>query len=302
MKLLSLLVASLMLFVLGFNNGAAIKSSLVSSGIQNQKKASLLVASGLILGSVLEGWKMERIQLVSTSTSLYIFQIILVTLLVMLLLSLFSSPASLAQIFFSSALGILIVKHAPINFNLSFEVILSWLLTPLLSVLLAYLVYKLTLSFIQKSCLLRVTLFSKLVALVAVFYSSYVLGANNIGLISAFYRGGPVVGLVFSVVASVGVYFSRKMTKALGEDLIVVSPVGASVSTFSASFLVWIFTQLGLPVSITTSIMSSVIGVGLASKIRVFNLRTLFSVTVISWGLSALLGLFFGNLAGIYLA
>jgi len=291
-----------MLFVLGFNNGAAIKSSLVSSGIQNQKKASLLVASGLILGSVMEGWKMERIQLVSTSASLYTFQVVLVTLLIMFLLSLFNSPASLAQIFFSSTLGILIVKHASINLNLSIEIILSWIFTPLLSVLLAYLTYKLTFSFIQKFCLLEVTLLSKLMALVAVFYSSYVLGANNIGLISAFYGGWPIVGLFFSVVASLGVYFSKKLTKSLGEDLIVVSPVGASVSTFSASFLVWIFTQLGLPVSVTTSIMSSVIGVGLASKIRVFNLRTLFSVTVVSWGLSALLGLIFGNLAGIYLA
>ncbi|MGC9201974.1 MAG: inorganic phosphate transporter [Thermoproteota archaeon] len=300
--MLSLLVASSMLFVLGFNNGAAIKSSLVSSGIQNQKKASLLVASGLISGSILEGWKMERIQLVSTSVNLYTFQIVLVTLLIMFILSLFNSPASLAQIFFSSALGILIVKHASINFNLSLEVVLSWLFTPFFSVLLAYLMYKLTFSFIQKFCLLKVTLFSKLVALVAVFYSSYVLGANNIGLISAFYGGSPIVGLLFSIVASLGVYFSKKLTKALGEDLIVVSPVGASVSTFSASFLVWIFTQLGLPVSVTTSIMSSVIGVGLASKIRVFNLRTLFSVTVVGWGLSALLGLLFGNLAGIYLA
>jgi len=291
-----------MLFVLGFNNGAAIKSSLVSSGIQNQKKASLLVASGLILGSVMEGWKMERIQLVSTSASLYTFQVVLVTLLIMFLLSLFNSPASLAQIFFSSTLGILIVKHASINLNLSIEVILSWIFTPLLSVLLAYLTYKLTFSFIQKFCLLEVTLLSKLMTLVAVFYSSYVLGANNIGLVSAFYGGWPIVGLFFSVVASLGVYFSKKLTKSLGEDLIVVSPVGASVSTFSASFLVWIFTQLGLPVSVTTSIMSSVIGVGLASKIRVFNLRTLFSVTVVSWGLSALLGLIFGNLAGIYLA
>lgn len=278
------------------------KSSLVSSGIQNQKKASLLIASGLILGSVLEGWKMKKIQLVSTSANLYMFQIVLVTLLVMLLLSLLNSPASLAQIFFSSTIGLLIVKHAPINFDLSLEVVLSWLFTPLLSVLLAYILYKLTLSFIQKSCLIKVTLLSKLVALVALFYSSYVLGANNIGLISAFYGETPVLSLFFSFVASLGVYFSKRMTKALGEDLIVVSSVGASVSIFSASFLVWIFTQFGLPVSVTTSIMSSVIGVGLASKIRIFNLRILFSITVVSWGLSALLGLIFGNLAGIYLA
>lgn len=299
--MLSLLVASLMILILGFNNGAVIKSSLVSSGIQNQKKASLLVASGLILGSVLEGWKMKRIQLVSTSVNFYMFQIILVTLLLMFLLSLFNSPASLAQIFFSSTLGILVVKHASINFSLSIEVILSWFFTPVLSVLLSYFMYKLFLLFIQNSCLIKVTLFSKLLALVAVFYSSYVLGANNIGLISAFYGEEPVIGLFFSVVASLGVYFSKKLTKALGEDLIVVSPVGASVGMFSASLLVWIFTQLGLPISVTTSIMSSIIGVGISSRLRLFNTRTLFSITVVSWGLSALLGLVFGNLAGVYL-
>lgn len=290
-----------MLFTFGVNNGAVIKSSLVSSGLQNQRKASFLVASGLILGSVLEGWKMRRIQFVSPSANLYVFQIILVTLFVMLLLSLLNSPASLAQIFFSSTLGILLVQHAQINFSLSFEVIFSWFLTPLLSILLSYFAYKLTSTVTQKFCLLRTTIFSKLITLIAVFYSSYVLGANNIGLVSVFYQEDLTTSLLFSLFASIGVYFSRKMTKALGEDLIVISPVGVSVSMFSASFLVWVFTQFGFPTSVTASVMSSVIGVGLASKIRVFNLKTLFFVTIVSWGLSALLGLFSGNLAGIYL-
>lgn len=289
-----------MLFIFGVNNGAVIKSSLVSSGLQNQRKASLLIASGLILGSVLEGWKMRRIQFVSPSVNLYAFQIILVALLVMLLLSLLNSPASLAQIFFSSALGILLVQHAQINFSLSFEIIFSWFLTPFLSILLSYFVYKLTLMVTQKFCLLSITAFSKLITLSAVFYSSYVLGANNIGLISAFYQEGLITSFLFSFFASIGIYFSRKMTKTLGEDLIVISSVGVSVSMFSASFLVWVFTQFGFPASVTASVMSSVIGVGLASKVRVFNLKTLFFVTIVSWGLSALLGLFFGNLAGIY--
>lgn len=303
MDFIFLSLLSILLFVFGINNGAVLKSSLVSSGLYTNKRSSLIVTIGLVFGSLFESWKMKKVMMISSSKNLTIYYsyAIFLTFILLFLLTYIKSPGSIAQILFSSLLGILIAKRNEINFCFLSSVVVSWFVNPVISIIVSFIFYKLIFYFIQGLSLTKISKMGKFLSLISTFYISYSLGANNIGLLIApIEEANFFIVLVLSLIASFGVYFGKSIVKSLGEDLIVISPIGVSISLLSSSFVVWFLTQFGLPSSITTSVMSSIIGIGLASRVRIFNLRKLIDITIISWAISAIIGLVLGNIFAIY--
>ena len=167
---------------------------------------------------------------------------------------------------------------------------IAWTLAPFLSLITAILLYKGLRNIVEDWPILKLVRFNKIVLILASFYTSYNLGSNNIGLI----LGVSNLGAIYLVLVVFGVligstFLSRRFVKAIGEDFLVVGPLGVLSSLLSGSFIVWVLTQFGYPGSLTNGILGALVGIGIMSKPRVINIKKLYSV-VLSWVSGGLIG------------
>jgi PiT family inorganic phosphate transporter len=144
-----------------------------------------------------------------------------------------------------------------------------------------------------------VSVFNRIALIIATFYTAYALGSNNIGLMLGVSQLPETTNAILVVGVLVGmVVMSSKFTKAIGEDFLVVGPLGVLASLISGSFVIWILTQFGYPASLTNGIIGGVIGIGIISKPKIFNVKKLYQITF-SWFTAGVLG--FITSYGVYI-
>ena len=114
------------------------------------------------------------------------------------------------------------------------------------------------------------------------------LGANNIGLIyGTVVNGGSasdLTAILFTLVAIAGMVAlgTGGVSGTIGDRLLVLSPL-AVVSTFLASAaLLWLGTDLAIPISLTQCLIGGMFGAALSKQDSVVNTR-LATENVASW-------------------
>jgi len=117
---------------------------------------------------------------------------------------------------------------------------------------------------------------------------AYVLGANNIGLIYGTILNGTAPSDLFAVfltlvaIAGMLALGSGGVSGTIGDRMLVLSPLGV-VSTFLASaVLLWLGTELAIPISLTQCLLGGMFGAALTKQVSVVNSRLAFE-SIASW-------------------
>lgn len=272
-----------------WNSSSLFISGLTSSSIAKFKVAGSFTALSMILGLIVEGWKMEPENLVVEDA----FYPSLLTILIILSISNFLSiPISVSSISVASLIGASISLSTQVNLIFLITTVLAWFVAPLSSILLTSILYNVMRNVLKLLSLGLLSLLNKIIAYTATFYAAYVLSANNLGfLLSMLDKGsGPsyliaLMGIVFG-----SLFFSERISYIIGERLAILSPVKLSSSLLSSSIILWILTQFSIPSAITQIILGGLIGTAVSSPSSTINIK-LFKKLIISWIITTFLAI-----------
>lgn len=288
----SLVLAGLLGMAVGGNNLAACCGPLIGSGMVNRRTGILLAIAGYILGLALEGPKLFRVRemFLPIDTTTGTFSILLASLIVFLGGELFRIPLSLSKALTGAILGVSIALGA---FNSSGYLILIlafWFLVPLIATALGILLIGLDDRLSPRNLWLKLSLL-KTGLLVVSFLSAYVLGSNTLGLIAGIvYNQTLYATIAVGFGAVLGTFvLGRGALRRLTEGIFSLRYPNAFFSQLIGSATVELANQLGVPLSITETVSSGIIGSGLARPMRMMNARNVFLI-ISSWIISPVVG------------
>jgi inorganic phosphate transporter, PiT family len=292
LDIISLVLAGLLGMAVGGNNLAACCGPLIGSGMVNRRTGILMAITGYLLGLAIEGPKLFRVReiFLPLDTATGTFSILLASLIIFLGGELSKIPLSLSKALTGAILGVSIALG---TFNSSGYLILIlsfWFLVPLIATALGIVLVRLDDRLSPRNLWLKLSLL-KTGLLVVSFLSAYVLGSNTLGLIAGVvYNQTLYATIAVGLGAILGTFvLGRGALRRLTEGIFSLRYPNAFFSQLIGSATVELANQLGVPLSITETVSSGIIGSGLARKMRMMNARNIFLI-ITSWILSPLAG------------
>ncbi len=278
--------------VVGGNNLSACSGTIIGSNIVSRRSGILVAVAGYLFGLFLEGPKLFRVReaFLPTETTTEVFSILLATLLVFLGGELSKVPLSLSKTLTGAILGVGFAV-GPLQNTSYFVLILGfWFLAPLLATALGVLLVALDDHYSPKNLWLKLSIL-KAGLLVVAFLSAYVIGSNSLGLIAGvLFNQTLTAAIAVGLGSTLGAFtLGQGALRRLSEGIFSLRYPNAFYSQLLGSAAVEFASQLGVPVSITETVSSGIIGSGLARKMRVMNVRNIFLI-VTSWVVSPAVG------------
>jgi inorganic phosphate transporter, PiT family len=294
LDIVSLILAGLLGMAVGGNNLSACCGPLIGSGMVNRRTGVLLASTGYILGLALEGPKLFRVReiFLPIDTVTGAFSILLASLVVFLGGELFHIPLSLSKALTGAILGVSIALGTFNSSGYLGLILAFWFLVPLAATALGVLLVGLDDRLSPRNIWLKLSLL-KTGLLVVSFLSAYVLGSNTLGLIAGVvYNQTLYATVAVGVGAILGTFIlGRGALRRLTEGIFSLRYPNAFFSQLIGSATVELANQVGVPLSITETVSSGIIGSGLARRMRMMNARNVFLI-ISSWIVSPLAGFF----------
>ncbi|GAG97696.1 unnamed protein product, partial [marine sediment metagenome] len=215
-------------------------------------------------------------------------------------------PVSTSQAIVGAIIGWNIFAGTGINFSSLYKIVGTWIFSPVLTAIIAFLLYFLITFFLKKTNthLIRLDSLTRTGLIVAGAFGSYSLGANNIAnVMGVFTPTSPFsdfnvanlftlsnvqqLFLLGGLAIAVGIFtYSKKVMMTVGANIYKLSPITAFIVVLSSAIVLFLFASEGLqlllvylglpsfplvPVSSSQSIVGGVIGISLAKKGRNVN-------------------------------
>jgi len=295
--------------VLGANNIATCLGTAMSSRAIRYRHAVLVASMGLMAGVVLEGGKLSNAVTRGVAPEVGLDALLAATLsalTIMAFLTWLRLPISMTQVFVGAVVGATLARGGMINLWFTGLVVISWLLTPVAGVTAAIVISLVTRAVakrIRRVILLNIAYTWLTIA--SGFYSSYVLGANGVGLVAGASGAPPqlrpwvAVGLGTATVAGM-IIFGRGTTRSVAENLVGLNMPAAMAAQIGGAMTVHGFTQVGMPVSISQAVVGGIFGPPMLRKLVVRNSRLVrqlilwwtaapLSAAIIAFGLATVL-------------
>ena len=293
-----LALATVLSAVLGGNNFSTCLGASFGAGIIKLSDAMLIASAGVLMGTVLEGYKLSNVlggQILPALSTSGIVVILVSGLSVMAIVTLFRLPLSLSQVLVGAAWGIALATGVEVGGTYSAAVVASWILSPALGFLVSAIIESamLRLGRRAKDVLALNRIYANL-TLIAGFYAAYTLGANTLGLVVGLFSPSIgnrlVLSLVFSAAAIVGIFFlSMGTMRSVADNLVGLNPSTALSAQFGGAMSVHLFTQLGLPVSISQVVIGGMSGAASAKRMAITNKRIIQQV-IAGWTIGPMAG------------
>jgi len=292
LDIVSLALAGLLGMAVGGNNLAACCGPLIGSGMVNRRTGILIAITGYLLGLTIEGPKLFRVReiFLPLDTATGTFSILIASLIIFLGGELSKIPLSLSKALTGAILGVSIALGTFSRSGYLILILAFWFLVPLIATALGILLVGLDDRLSPRNLWLKLSLL-KTGLLVVSFLSAYVLGSNTLGLIAGVVYNQTVYATVaVGLGAVLGTFvLGRGALRRLTEGIFSLRYPNAFFSQLIGSATVELANQLGVPLSITETVSSGIIGSGLARKMRMMNARNIFLI-ITSWILSPLAG------------
>ena len=288
----SLVLAGLLGMVVGGNNLSACSGTIIGSGMVRRRTGILLAIAGYITGLVIEGPKLFRVTEVflPANTSTGAFSILLASLLVFLGGEFFRVPLSLSKALTGAILGVSAALGILGQTRYLALILGFWFLVPLVATGLGVLLIILDDRMSPRNLWFKLTLL-KTGLLPLAFLSAYVLGVNTLGLIAGVpYNQSFDATIAVGLGATVGAFLlGRGALRRLTEGIFSLRYPNAFFAQLIGSATVELANQLAVPLSITETVSSGIIGSGLGRRMRVLNVRNIFLI-ISSWIISPIAG------------
>jgi len=292
LDVVSLVLAGLLGMAVGGNNLAACCGPLIGSGMVNRRTGILIAITGYLLGLTIEGPKLFRVReiFLPLDTATGTFSILIASLIIFLGGELSKIPLSLSKALTGAILGVSIALGTFSRSGYLILILAFWFLVPLIATALGILLVGLDDRLSPRNLWLKLSLLKTGLLLVS-FLSAYVLGSNTLGLIAGVVYNQTVYATVaVGLGAVLGTFvLGRGALRRLTEGIFSLRYPNAFFSQLIGSATVELANQLVVPLSITETVSSGIIGSGLARKMRMMNARNIFLI-ITSWILSPLAG------------
>jgi PiT family inorganic phosphate transporter len=218
-----------------------------------------------------------------------VFVILISMAIWLFIVSLKGVPISSTQSVIGSVLGVIIIRYgwdsSKINLTTLFEVVLSWVISPIIGLIGGYFFYWLIIKLRQS---IKTTGYADyerqekiasyalaLFLIFTVFSRSGNDVAKAIGPLMALDDFSSGIGLIYALVAGglgmcLGVIIlGRRVVKKLSSDIVALSPTSALAASVSVSLIMFIGTLMGMPLSGSHILVAAFIGVGFVNKEKV---------------------------------
>lgn len=287
-------LATILTALVAGNNMSAAVGTLIGSRILSRTGGVIIGMLGFIAGLLIQGHNLSStaVRLIPRENTIIAYSLG-IALGIFLLAAYLRVPLSLTMALVGISIGISERNGFALDKGLISIIIFTWVLAPVLSILSAYLLNK-KLSGLRPGNVWNFALSLKLALIAVSFLTAFTLGANTLGFIEqvADIHGYYVLLLILGI-AFGSFFLSSGVIKRVGQEMYMMRYTNAFVSLVVSSVLVEAATIIGLPLSNTQTLTSSVFGTGLSYKSRAMASKP-FLITVGTWVVSPLLGILFG--------
>ncbi len=297
MMVILLLAGAYVGWNIGANDTANCIGTTVGAGLLPFSRAVLIVAVFAVLGALLQGQHVMKTigkGIVYQELDFLAVCVALISSGVFVTLATFKRiPTSTSQAIVGGVVGIGLAINAPINTAKFWTIAGSWIVCPLMVMILAYGLSMLVgaiLNKIQVSILIVQQVMGWL-AIVSGCYVAYSMGANNagnaVGPISSLGLFPPIMLLALGggAIAAGAVTYGRKVADTVGKGITTLDIRGAFVAQTASAAGMHLFSIWGIPVSTSSAIVGAVVGVGLVKGARAISTKTIF-IILIGWVLT----------------
>jgi len=290
-----LFLAGILTFVFGWNNSAILIGNERGSGTLSGLESTILCSVGMLLGVALEGSQMTKSlggMIATPPTASIVLATLAVSIVLTFGLTVARIPVTFSATMVGAFAGSAFASSVLIRVGDLTRIFAFWLIAPLATMAGTFLTYRAIQRGTANLSLVSVDAFNRAGVGLVSLALAYVLGANNIGMIygNAFGVNQSPLGssvltlLVLAVCAIVGMAaFGRGgVAGTVGDRMLSLSPQGVLAAFSGTIFMMWVATQLGIPVSVSQCLIGGMFGAAFTKKIAVINRRLSLEV-VASW-------------------
>jgi PiT family inorganic phosphate transporter len=279
-ELIPVAACILIAFGIGSNDTSNALGICIGCGVIKLRRALVVFGCFVLLGILIQGQKV--MDTVGKDLVEVTLPIIIISLSVAALLIILSNwkklPLSTHQVIIGSLAGSGIASGAEVNLTALLEIVVSWILSPLVAFFSALFLYKAMEKTISKLSLFRIERILRALLLFSGILIAYNTGANELATIL-----GPVIhsGLIEQLRASLigslfvflgAVILSHRVIETIGKGITTLDPYSGFAAQFGAGMCVLFFTFLGMPISTTYCIIGAISGVGITKGMKTVKL------------------------------
>ncbi|MEM0303084.1 MAG: inorganic phosphate transporter [Archaeoglobaceae archaeon] len=297
-EIISLIAFLLLAFSIGSNDTSNAFGICIGCKIINLKKAVILLFVLALIGLTIQGGKViETVGEKITTLNAQISSIALIVSALVVILSNFrGNPLSTHQVIVGGISGVAVAFGAPVSLKTLSEIILSWILSPLLAGILAILIFY-SLERILKAPTLIVEKTLRHLMLCSAMLIAYNMGANELAtaiaplVATGIDRSIAILGPFFLALGALAL--SRRIAETLCKKITTIDPKSGFSAQFAAGLSVYTFTVLGMPVSTTYSLVGGISAIGLSKGVRAIKIGKLREI-ILGWIFAPVIAFVFG--------
>jgi len=301
---------------LGANDASNVFGTAVGSKMVRFRTAAICCSIFIVLGAVISGAGASHTlgKLGSVNAIAGAFMVALSAAASVYLMTKVGYPVSTSQAIVGAIIGWNFFSGSLTDYNTLSKIVITWVACPILSALIALILYKVLVFGINrmKIDMFRLDSMTRYGLIIIGAFGSYSLGANNIAnVMGVFVPASPFTDIslfgLFTVTSTQQLFFiggvaigvgvltySQKVMATVGEGIMKLSPVSALVVVSAHSLVLFLFASQGLesflqrhglptiplvPVSSSQAIVGAVIGIGLLKRGRGIRWRVLGGIS-----------------------
>ena len=281
------------------NNLSACVGPAVGSRIISKRFGMLLGAAGFSLGLIAQGAGMAKtVNLLLPSGVLqFRAEALLVAILIFVIADLIRAPMSVSMSLVGVLAGLSIAEGAFKSGIYVAEVAFMWVAAPLIAIAFSFYILRILNRSKPKNFWHRLQI-HKILLIALALSTSYVLGANTLGLIVA--TGGFSLSMVALAVVAIFIgtfLLSAGEIRRVSEELFLMRYPNATTTLLTSTVLVEAATLLRIPLSNTQALSAAVFGAGISYRSKLVSIKP-FLIIVLSWVVAPLLSFSIGLLLG----
>jgi PiT family inorganic phosphate transporter len=209
-----------------------------------------------------------------------------------ILATLYKLPVSTSHAIVGAVGGSGLAIGAPIFWDKIGNIFVCWLFTPVGAAILAYIFYyPIRLLYYRLTPALWRSRVLRWLIILTSAYSAFSWGGNDVANATGVLLGANMTSMSMAALIGGGaillgiVTLGYKVIETVGYRITRLLPIMAVVAQVASAFNVYIYTILGIPVSTSHSIVGAVMGVGLATKKYLFDVKLAGDI-VFAWAIT----------------
>lgn len=260
---------------IGSNDSANAMGTAVGAGILSFRQATLTIAIFVLMGAYLKGYKvMKTVGKGIVPTGYLTMEMAVIALLAagvwVTIATVKGLPVSTTQAIVGGVIGVGLATHAPVNWFTLGKIAAAWVVSPILSGILAIVLYKFYAWVVSEiKSVSTIEALYKALAILGGSYMAFNFGTNEVAnasgpIVGAGFMGPRTAGVIVALSLAIGsLTFSYAVMHTVGKKITALGPISAFAAQFGSAMSVSLANLFGLPVSSSQSIVGGVVGVGL---------------------------------------